>query len=226
VCTVPVGRIQVEAAAYDWSLTRSAGTRADLLTVGATYLKLGVSDASDVEIGLTPYAASTTRGGSGSRISGIGDVVLRYKQRLTPPDAPVQLGFIPFVKLPAATHGLGNGKLEGGVALPVSFTLLRQVTMTFGPELDALADSHGRSRHFELVSVVNVSAPIAPRLSLSGELWSNVNFEPGGTIKQASADAALAYALAKRAQLDIGANFGLTRATPDIESYVGVSLRF
>ena len=226
VCTVPAGEAQLETAAIDWSLTRSPGTRVELLTVGSSYVKLGLSDASDVEIGLTPYAESTTRVASPSRISGMGDVLLRYKQRLTRPGAPVQVAWIPFVKLPTATHNLGNGAIEGGLAVPVSFTLVGQATLTFGPELDALADSRGRVRHLALVNLVNISAPIAPRVTVSGELWSNLSFERGGTTSQASADAALAYALSKDVQLDAGANLGLTRTTPDIESYVGLSVRF
>jgi hypothetical protein len=226
VCTVPAGALQVETAAVDWSLTGAAGTRAELLTVGASYVKLGVSGGSDLEIGLTPYAAVTTRGGTGGRVSGIGDVVLRYKQRLTAADARVQVAWIPFVKLPTAAHGVGNGAVEGGVAVPLSFTLSGQVTMTLGPELDILADSARNGRHLALVNLVNVSAPVAPRVTLSGELWSNVNFEAGKTIKQASADAALAYALSNRVQIDVGANFGLTSATADVEAYAGLSVRF
>jgi hypothetical protein len=58
------------------------------------------------------------------------------------------------------------------------------------------------------------------------ELWSNLNFDPVGTTKQASADAAVAYLVNGRFQLDAGANLGLTRDTPDIEVYAGASIRF
>src|SRR5689334_14342222 len=34
-------------------------------------------------------------------------------------------------------------KVEGGIALPVSFTLAGPVSMTLGPEVDLLADSDG-----------------------------------------------------------------------------------
>ena len=63
-------------------------------------------------------------------------------------------------------------------------------------------------------------------MTVSGELWTAVNFDPGRTMRQASADAALAYALSKDVQLDTGANFGLTSATPNAEAYVGLSIRF
>jgi hypothetical protein len=218
--------VQLETAALDWTLTDDHGSRTEILTIGASTFKLGLSDTADLEIALTPYAVAITRGASPSRVSGIGDLLLRAKQRLTRPNAPVQIAILPFVKLPTAAHGLGNGKLEAGLALPISLTLPGQLTLTLGPELDALANPTGHGRHLALVNLVNLSAPIAPHLTLSGELWTNVNFQPGGTLKQASADAALAYALTKDVQLDVGANVGLTRATADVETYAGLSLRF
>jgi hypothetical protein len=98
--------------------------------------------------------------------------------------------------------------------------------MTVGPEADLLADGDSSGRHFAVVNLVNVAGPVAPRLTLAGELWSNFNFDPAGTLKQASADAALAYAVSSGFQLDAGANVGLTRDTPDVEIYGGLSARF
>ena len=89
-----------------------------------------------------------------------------------------------------------------------------------------LADADGHGRHFAVVNLVNVAGLLAPSLTLAGELWTNVNFDPSGTVKQASADAALAYAVSDSVQIDTGANIGLTRDTPDVELYGGLSLRF
>lgn len=226
VCTVPAGRFQIETNAIGWSLTDLAGTRTELLTIGASVAKLGLDGRSDLQIGFTPYAELRTPNGPRSRVSGIGDVIVRYKRRLTGADSPVQVAAIPFVKLPTAADGLGNGRVEGGIALPIGFALSGGATMTLGPELDLLADADGDGRHLALVNLVNLSAPVAPRLTLAGELWTSVNFEPDGTIEQASLDAALAYAVSRNLQLDLGVNLGLTRDTPDFESYAGISLRF
>ena len=89
-----------------------------------------------------------------------------------------------------------------------------------------LADADGHGRHIALVNLVNLSGTLAPRLTLAGEVWSNVNFEPSGTLNQASADAALAYLVSEDCQLDVGANFGLNKNTATTEFYAGVSLRF
>lgn len=226
VCTAPAGRFQLEAAPIDWSRLRAQGTRTDVLTFGASTLKLGLSGSSDLQVAFTPLIDITTHAaGVRQHVSGFGDLVLRYKQRLTAEDGPVQLGLIPFVKLPTASGDVGNGEVEGGVAVPVSLPL-GSASLTFGPELDWLADSDGNGHHAALVNLVNVSAPIAPRLTAAGELWGSWNFDPAGTVDQASADAALAYLVSPQLQLDLGANVGLNRNTPDLEVYVGTSILF
>ena len=226
VCTVPPGHVQLETSVAAWSLTRSGGARTELLTVGGSVAKLGLTDRSDLQIGFTPFAQLTVESGSPRRISGIGDVIVRYKRRLGDGDGPVQIALVPFVKLPTASAGLGNGRVEGGIAVPFSFAVPGGAALTLGPELDLLADADGRGRHAAFVNLVNLAAPIAARLTVAGELWTSFGFDPDGTVEQASLDTALAYAVSSDMQLDIGANIGLTRATPDIETYVGLSVRF
>ena len=227
ICTVPVGDWQLESTAAGWSKTAAGGAETKVLTLGSSVVKIGLTDRSDLQIGWTPYVdIKAKEGGETSSTSGIGDVTVRYKHRLTSDGSAVQLGLIPFVKLPTASRGIGNRKLEGGLAVPLSFALGGGVTATLGPEADLLADGDGDGRHFALVNLINLSGPIAPRLTLAGELWSNFNFDPAGTVKQASADAALAYAVSNDVQVDAGANVGLTRDTADLELYAGISLRF
>ena len=223
VCTVPAGQWQLEAAAVDWLRLEQGGSKTETLLLGSSLLKFGVSSRSDLQVGFTPYVRVSA---DGDHLSGFGDVTVRFKQRLTGADSPVQVAVIPFVKLPTAKTGIGNGKAEGGLALPLSFTLAGPVTATFGPEVDLLADAHGHGRHFAIVQLVNLSAPVAPRLTLIGELWANWNFDPDGTVRQASADAAIAFAATNTIQLDAGANIGLSRDTADLELYAGASVRF
>lgn len=223
VCTVPAGKWQLESSAADWLRIEQGGSDTETLLLGASVVKLGISDRSDLQLAFTPYVRIST---GGNRVSGFGDVTLRYKHRVTGEDSAVQAALIPFVKLPTAKTGIGNGKTEGGVALPISFALAGPVTATLGPEADLLADIDSHGRHLALVNLINLSTPIAPRVTLIAELWSNLNFDPAGTTKQASADAAVAYLVNGRLQLDAGANLGLTRDTPDIEFYAGASIRF
>jgi hypothetical protein len=226
-CTVSAGKWQLESSAVGWSRTDVDGARVEILALGASTVKVGIGERTDVQVAITPYVEVIAKtAGVRDRQSGFGDTTIRVKHRLTGDEAAAQVGVIPFVKVPTAKRGLGNRTLEGGLAVPISFALAKNVTATFGPEVDVLADGDGQGHHVGIVNLVNIAMVAAPRLTLIGEVWSNVNFDPDGTVRQASVDAAMAYAVHDRLQLDAGVNLGLTRATPDVEAYVGISTRF
>jgi hypothetical protein len=226
-CTVPAGTWQLESSLASWSLTEADGSESRVFALGSSVLKFGLSGRSDLQVGFTPYVRiEADQGVSKSEVSGIGDLTVRYKHRLTADDAPVQVGLIPFVKIPTADRYIGNGKVEGGLAVPVSIATGSPVTVVLGPELDLLADGDGSGRHAALINLVNVSASIAPGLTLAGELWTMTNFDPADTVTSATADAALSWLVTRRIQLDAGANLGLSRNAADIEIYAGASMRF
>jgi len=226
VCTVPVGKWQLESSALTWSRTKAGGVETRVTTAGASVVKYGVSERSDLQVGMAPFVRiETESGGVKSRRSGFGDLTIRYKHRLTADGTPVQVAAVPFFKVPTANGDIGNGKVEGGLAVPVSMSS-GPVTVVLGPELDMLADADGEGHHPALVNLVNVAGPVAPGLTLVGEIWTMTNFDPADRVTQASADAALAWLVGRRLQLDFGANFGLNRNTADVELYAGASVRF
>jgi len=77
-----------------------------------------------------------------------------------------------------------------------------------------------------MAQVASLGWSMSPRLTLSGELWGQWNWDPAGTVRQYSADASIAYLASQAVQLDAGANVGLNSQTPDVEVYTGVSVRF
>jgi hypothetical protein len=227
ICTVPVGKWQLESNAVGWSRAEAGGAEVSVWMVGPSVVKVGLSDRSDLQIGVTPYVHSESiADGIKSSASGFGDVTVRYKHRFTADGAAVQVAAIPFIKLPTADGDIGNGKVEGGLALPIAISTGSPVAVVLGPELDLLADADGHGRHVAVVNLVNVSGSVAPGLTLIGELWTMTNFDPADTVTLASADAALAYAVNNRLQLDLGANLGLNDNTPDVEIYAGLSIGF
>lgn len=227
-CTVPEGKWQVETGLIDWTEDKSDGVRTDMVTWGNSAIKFGVSANADVELWLTPLETMSVRGdGTHERHSSFGDTLVRVKYALTPDDAPVQIALDPFVKIPTANHQLGNGKVEGGLLVPVQVTLGKSGwTLSLDPELDALADDDGHGRHVATQQVFNLGTAIGDKVNVSAELWGQWNWDPAGTTRQYSADVAFAYLPTKNLQLDCGANFGLNKQTPDVELYTGVSLRF
>lgn len=227
-CTVPDGHLQVETAIVDWARDRSGDERSDLTAIGASLIKYGLGDRADVELGAIPLAIlSVHDGGEHRRTTGFGDVFLRVKYRVTKEDAPVEIALDPFVKLPTAKHDLGNGKVEGGLVVPISASLGKSgLTLTLDPEFDIRADEDGHGRHLAMAQVANLGFSVTDRLTISGELWRQWDWDDAGTAKQLSADGSIAYVVNNNLQIDAGANFGLSSETPDVEVYSGVSVRF
>jgi hypothetical protein len=226
-CTVPAGRLQVESGLIDWSRDESGGVASDSLAIGSTAFKYGLNGRWHIELDLAPVNLARTHGpGLDERDSGFGDVFIRSKYRLTH-DGGVQVALDPFVKIPTASHSIGNGRVEAGVALPVDWSLPGStVGITLGPEIDWIANDDDHGHHLAMVQVISVGWQATDKLNLSTELWGQWNWDPAGTTRQATADAAIAFLVNSDVQLDTGANFGLNRATPDVEIYAGMSTRF
>lgn len=223
-CTVPAGDVQIETGFVDWSHDRSDGARTDELTAGDTAIKFGLTDRLHIEFDVTPFDQVGNRSADAS---GIGDSGIALKYRFTPDSSRVQAALYPFVKLPTANHSLGNGKVEGGLALLVDSSFGDSVAgWDIAPEVDLVADSIGSGYHAAMVQVASVGIGVTERFSLSGDIWGQWDFDPAGTVRQYSLDAAAAYLLSKRVQLDAGVNFGLNRNTPDVELYSGIAVRF
>jgi Putative MetA-pathway of phenol degradation len=227
-CTVPVGRWQVETGLVDWAHDNSDGVRTDAIAWGNTAIKYGISSEADVELWITPLETLRIHGGdTHQHFSSFGDTLFRVKYHLTPDGAPWEVAVDPFVKIPTANHQLGNGKIEGGLLVPMDGQLGKSgITLSADPEFDVLADQDGHGYHIAMTQVVNFGTSLNEKLNVSAELWANLNWDPAGTTKQYSADVAFAYLPTRNLQLDWGANFGLNKETPDVELYSGVSVRF
>lgn len=226
-CTVPEGMVQVEADLFSWTRLAAGPARTDVLVYTNPVVKYGLGPNSDIQLNVAPLVEVRTRA-DGQTVSqrGVGDLTLRFKQRLTGPNSRVQVALLPFVKAPTAERGIGNGEWEGGMIVPVQVPV-GKATLTLVPQVNLLADALSPDdRHLEFQGVVNLAYPVASRTTMAVELWTSQNWDPAGAVRQYSADAAVSYLLNDELQLDIGGNFGLNRATPDVQLYVGVSARF
>lgn len=226
-CTVPAGNVQIESDVLSWTRMDDAGTRTDTILFTNPTLKVGVGTHTDVELNIAPYETVRTRdAGSVDTEGGLGDLYLRVKQRLTADEAKTQVSLIPYVKVPTARQAIGNGQWEGGIVGAANIPLPAHFTLTFGPEIDILADDEGGGHHVGLVSLVNVSHPVTKDINAYVEFWNQQELAPGGTIHQYSIDLAGTYQLKKTLQLDAGINIGLNRETCGTQLYLGISKRF
>jgi len=168
----------------------------------------------DFEAGANLYQSVRLRGGGvTSTASGMGDVFLHLKYD-TGDAGNFALVLDPYLKLPTTASAVGNGRLEGGLLLPMGYDLGRGWSLANTPEVDALANATGHGAHANISDVVGVGRSFADGLTLGAELWTDQNFDPAGTSSQYSFDLDAAKLIDNGTQLDCGVNFGLNRQTP------------
>jgi hypothetical protein len=224
-CAVLPGTWQLETDIFNGTFQRSGGTTTDTWLITNPTLKYGVAENWDVEANLVPYEIVRTYDAFGTHtLDGVGDLFLKVKYDAIP-QGDVQLGFIPYVKLPTARDGIGNGAVEGGVSVPVNITLSEVWSLGFSPEFDAFKDANGEGRHFNTSQTLVVGYLLPGDLTLNAEVWGDWNEDPAGAPTQYSVDFAAAKLLTKTLQIDGGVNIGLNRATPDLQLYAGLAAR-
>lgn len=225
-CTVPEGKWQLETDVGNYARDVRGGNSTETLYLINPYLKYGIGSHTDIEVNWAPdIRVRTSSNGEHHTTNGAGDLYVRLKTNLYAGDI-FSASIIPFVKAPTASHSIGNGQWEGGVAVPMSVAAGGGFTVTLGPELDALADADGHGRHLSVTNLINVSHPLTSKLSVAVEYWRGDNHDPAGHVMQESGDIAFVYVVNPDLQLDLGANMGLNNATPDTQMYLGLSYRW
>ena len=227
-CSLDARSYQLELNGYDQTFLRRGGIATDTLLIFNPTLKYGLNDTLDVEASFAPIQNLRIKTAAGiATTDGHGDLYMRGKWMFT---GDGQAGFTavaePFVKLATATRGLGNGALEGGAMFPFGYDWGNGWQLSTTPEADGLLNASGHGHHAQLVDAIELNHDLPGGFTLGAEVWTSQNIDPAGMVSQYSADFDLAWLTDKNTQLDGGVNFGLNRATPDVEIYVGISRRF
>ena len=223
-CILDTGHLQLEVGLADAVFERGRGAHRTTETLGASEVRFGLTRRVEVEAGLSPLIVDHDRA-TGHR-TGVGDAVLGARAALTDPDADgAGVSIQGFVTAPTATHGLGAGGWTGGLRLPASIPLGKDSDLGLTPEVDVVRNAAGGGSHLAWIGVVGVSHAFGAT-TLGAEVWGEIDDDPAGKVRQATADFTAAYAIGDSAQLDAGVNLGLNRATPDVEVYAGIARRF
>jgi hypothetical protein len=225
--TVDAGHFQIESDLFNDTHSNAGGVTTRLYTAFDPVLKLGVTNNIDLEVQFTGYNwLETAVPGAGTyRQSGVGDLYLRAKVNLFGNEGGPALALIPYVKLPAAAQGIGNGHTEGGVIAPFTYPLPLDFTLLIMPEIDVLKNYADAGHHFSYTQLINISHPIGPHVTIYGEFYSALGTD-ARTPPVYTLDTALAWSVTDTLQLDVGANVGLNRAAPNLQLYAGISKRF
>lgn len=225
--TIDAGHFQYETDIAVFGYGNTGGIRTSDWTILDPTLKLGLTNTIDAELQITPYESLVTKRAAGrASFSGIGDTIGRLKINVLGDDqGAVSVAVLPYVKLPTARSGLGNGKVEGGIILPISFSVPGGFTVIVTPEGDFLKNAVGSAYHAAFDFLVNVSHPLDKRWTIYTEIFTSQYFESQDSPVY-TLDEAVTYTLTPNLQLDFGGNFGLNKVTPRIQLYAGLSQRF
>lgn len=226
-CTVPKRHWQVEWGLAGWSLSKSSGTRSTELDLAGTTIKYGVAERWDLEVAIGPYIRSVERSQAGrSSARGLGDMTIMVKHELAVPGA-FSAALYPVLKLPTAARSIGNGKVEGGLVVPLQYALKSSaLSLAASPDIDVAADGDGHGYHAAMTQVAGLGYQASRTLSLTVEVWGQWDWDPAGTVRQYRADVAAAVLAGSNVQLDSAVAVGLSRDAPDVELSGGVSVRF
>jgi len=227
--TVDAGHAQLELsfAAYerDRRNPERSGRLAETWNLAPVNLRLGLRHNLELQLVVDNYvrvSAAAAASGRRERVSGFGDVTLRVKRNLLGNDGGDTAGaLMPFVKRPTNSGGVGYRHVEGGLILPVNFTLggLGLAAMT---EVDVIRNAADDGHAVAWLNTLTRGFGLTEKLGAFVELASTTG--PGRHVL--SANGGFTYAVNPDLQLDAGVNLGVTRAAPDLTVFAGLSRRF
>jgi hypothetical protein len=231
--TIDAGHFQIESdlVTYEHDHDTSGGqnVHGDSWSFGTLNLKAGLCNFSDFQVILFPYSRARTDdriAGTIGHQSGFGDILTRLKINLWGNDGGSTAGAImPYAKWPTSQDQLGNRAIEGGIIIPIAFELPAGFACGFMTEFDWLQNSASNDYHSEFVNSITFSHALVGKLSAYTELWTLISAERGSPW-QATFDFGFTYALTSNMQLDTGLNIGLTKSAPDLNPFLGFSIRF
>ena len=214
--TVDAGHFQFELEIAAWE--HAGGRRT--LNLGELNLKAGLDEATDLQLVLPLF----TRAHGGSE--GFGDIEVRLKHNLWGnDDGPTAFALMPYLKLPTAQEDLGNGKWEGGLIVPLAFSLPREWGGGVMTQIDLAADAAGHGYHAVFVNSITASHDLLCGTAFFLEVVSVLSTEDGAD-DEAYFNAGITWAFRPHWQLDGGIRTGLTAASADFTPFLGLSAKF
>ncbi len=217
--TVDAGHFQIEAGLASW--TRHA-EGSETWTAGGFNAKVGLLDNADLQVVWDSYIQHDD---GLRRIEGSGDLTLRLKYNLWGNDGGnTALALMPFVTMPTAHSGLGVADTEGGLIVPLSLTLAKNMSLGLMAEWDYVSLEDGGYGH-EMLFTATLGRSLTERLGAFVELAATVPLDPGGPTAW-QADVGFGYALTDTLVLDAGGFFGLNDAADDVTLFAGISWKW
>lgn len=217
--TVDAGAIQLEMSFFDYAKNGSA----DVWTVAPFNLKVGVLNDLDLQFVFDPWVREDD--GMRSR-DGVGDLEVRAKFNLWGNDAgDTAFGFMPFIKAPTASQGLGNDHVEGGLIFPFAVDLAEGVGLGLMFETDFVFDEIDDGHDTEFIFTAALGLDVTEALGVYLEGIAVESTDPATDFRGLLGLGAT-LALTGDLILDAGVNLGLTGDADDFNFFTGLTIRF
>jgi len=217
--TVDAGAVQIEMSFVDYAENGDDRT----WTIAPTNLKLGLRNDIDIQFVFEPFVAQRH---SGTDTDGFGDTQIRLKINIWGNDSGrTAFAVMPFIKIPTATGGLGNNRVEGGVIFPFAIDLADRVGLGLMAEADLVYSGPDRDYDIEFIASAALGIDLTDRLATYLELIAIESTDPSVRHRQILGLGAT-FALKDTVVLDLGVNFGLMGDTDDINVFSGLTWRF
>lgn len=227
-CTMDSGHVAVELGLADWALDRRPATREDEVATGDLLVRYGLTDSLEMQVGWTAYTHLRARSGTVvDSAGGAGDLFIALRRNLHHPDGSgFSVAIMPYATLPTGSNGTGAGDWGAGVLVPMSYELPHGFALGLTAEADAAVDEDGDGRHLAYSAIFGLDVPISDEVGATVELSAGRDEDPSGHATQLLAGLSAGWTPSGDLQLDVGANLGLNRDSPDVELYFGVARRF
>ncbi len=192
--------------------------------------RIGLTSNVELDLSYASYFRLRIRDGAAGRTEtrrGFGDLILQSKINLHGNDeGDVAFGLIPFLKFPTNSNDLGNDSIEGGLSIPFQAALPGGFTLGLQSGVNFVRNGADTGYEPAFINAVLLGHTLfTDKLSAYVEFYSVVT-GTSSAIHAAFFDTGLAYQILPNASVDFGCNFGLTRAAPDYQPFVGFTVRF
>jgi Putative MetA-pathway of phenol degradation len=235
--TIDAGHVQIEIGVIDYSYFRDhsseANVREDDFDFGQFNFRIGVLNNLEINAVVDAYdyvkvqdntAGTTTRAGS------FGDTVLGAKLNLWGNEGDddvwtTALAIQPQFKLPTAASDVGNGHFEFSVAGPFLVNLPAGFHLGLQPAVSYERNTVNNGYVTGFPTSVSVDRVVIGSLDVYLEYACDPTTEKHAQTEQ-TIDTGGTYPLSDNVVIDAGVNFGLNKASNNVEVLAGMSVRF
>lgn len=222
--TVDAGHFNFEFELANYSrLTPETGSAISQFNYPNLNLRVGVTSRFEVD---AAWVSQVSQQVNNQMTTGFGDLNLRIKWNMLGNDGgSMAWALMPGVKVPLNTKEIGNNKLEPYFMFPFTFNLPGDWGFSIMPEIDLRKNASNDSYHFEFNSPYNFGHHLFGPLDGFIEYVTHSSNDIG-----AGWTSYLGFGVSAKVggemQIDVGYNAGLNSSTPQVNPYVGFSMRY